>query len=190
MLRRGEEAPLAPTPAWPTSTRSSPACAPAGSTSGSTQADGAGTAAGRVELAAYRIVQEALTNVARHAHARHGHRARLRYDDGVTVEVTDDGVGGAGRRRQRHHRHARAGRGARAARSRPARAPGGGFRVAAPTCRGRRAVITVVIADDQALVRGGFRALLDAQDDITVVGEAATATRRCAWPSSCAPTSC
>jgi DNA-binding NarL/FixJ family response regulator len=34
-------------------------------------------------------------------------------------------------------------------------------------------VITVVIADDQALVRAGFRALLDAQDDITVVGEAA-----------------
>ena len=40
--------------------------------------------------------------------------------------------------------------------------------------RGRApVVITVVIADDQALVRGGFRALLDAQDDITVVGEAA-----------------
>jgi DNA-binding NarL/FixJ family response regulator len=34
-------------------------------------------------------------------------------------------------------------------------------------------VISVVIADDQTLVRGGFRALLDAQDDITVVGEAA-----------------
>jgi DNA-binding NarL/FixJ family response regulator len=33
-------------------------------------------------------------------------------------------------------------------------------------------VISVVIADDQALVRGGFRALLDAQDDIAVVGEA------------------
>jgi DNA-binding NarL/FixJ family response regulator len=30
-----------------------------------------------------------------------------------------------------------------------------------------------VIADDQALVRAGFRALLDAQDDITVTGEAA-----------------
>jgi DNA-binding NarL/FixJ family response regulator len=29
-----------------------------------------------------------------------------------------------------------------------------------------------VIADDQALLRAGFRALLDAQDDITVVGEA------------------
>ena len=34
-------------------------------------------------------------------------------------------------------------------------------------------MINVVIADDQALVRGGFRALLDAQDDIAVVGEAA-----------------
>jgi DNA-binding NarL/FixJ family response regulator len=34
-------------------------------------------------------------------------------------------------------------------------------------------VIEVVIADDQALVRAGFRALLDAQDDITVTGEAA-----------------
>ena len=36
----------------------------------------------------------------------------------------------------------------------------------------RRVVITVLIVDDQALVRGGFRALLDAQDDIEVVGEA------------------
>jgi DNA-binding NarL/FixJ family response regulator len=34
-------------------------------------------------------------------------------------------------------------------------------------------VIKVLIADDQALVRGGFRALLDAQEDVTVVGEAA-----------------
>jgi DNA-binding NarL/FixJ family response regulator len=34
-------------------------------------------------------------------------------------------------------------------------------------------VIEVVIADDQALVRAGFRALLDAQADITVTGEAA-----------------
>ena len=33
-------------------------------------------------------------------------------------------------------------------------------------------MINVVIADDQALVRGGFRALLDAQHDIAVVGEA------------------
>jgi DNA-binding NarL/FixJ family response regulator len=34
-------------------------------------------------------------------------------------------------------------------------------------------VIRAVLADDQALVRSGFAALLDAEDDITVVGEAA-----------------
>jgi DNA-binding NarL/FixJ family response regulator len=34
-------------------------------------------------------------------------------------------------------------------------------------------VIRVLLADDQALVRAGFRALLDVQDDIDVVGEAA-----------------
>ena len=33
-------------------------------------------------------------------------------------------------------------------------------------------MIEVLLADDQALVRGGFRALLDAEDDIAVVGEA------------------
>jgi DNA-binding NarL/FixJ family response regulator len=33
-------------------------------------------------------------------------------------------------------------------------------------------VIRVLLADDQALVRAGFRALLDAQSDIEVVGEA------------------
>lgn len=34
--------------------------------------------------------------------------------------------------------------------------------------------IRVLIADDQSLVRGGFRALLDAEPDIEVVGEAST----------------
>jgi DNA-binding NarL/FixJ family response regulator len=34
-------------------------------------------------------------------------------------------------------------------------------------------VISVVLVDDQALVRAGFRALLDAEDDLHVVGEAA-----------------
>jgi len=33
-------------------------------------------------------------------------------------------------------------------------------------------VIRVVLVDDQALVRGGFRSILDRQDDMTVVGEA------------------
>jgi DNA-binding NarL/FixJ family response regulator len=33
-------------------------------------------------------------------------------------------------------------------------------------------VISVVVADDQALVRGGFRMILEAQDDLEVAGEA------------------
>ncbi len=37
-------------------------------------------------------------------------------------------------------------------------------------------MIRAVLADDQALVRSGFAALLDAEDDITVVGEAADGT--------------
>ena len=37
-------------------------------------------------------------------------------------------------------------------------------------------VIRVVVADDQALVRGGFRVMLDSADDIEVVGEAANGT--------------
>src|SRR5690349_11819381 len=34
-------------------------------------------------------------------------------------------------------------------------------------------MIRVLLADDQALVRAGFRALLNAEDDITVIGEVA-----------------
>jgi signal transduction histidine kinase len=45
-----------------------------------------------VEVAAYRIVMEALTNVERHAHARHC-RIRLSVNDQVSIEVVDDGVG-------------------------------------------------------------------------------------------------
>ena len=53
-----------------------------------------------VEVACYRIVQEALTNVARHAHARTC-LVRLLVDLGsgvLEVEITDDGVGISGER--------------------------------------------------------------------------------------------
>jgi signal transduction histidine kinase len=45
-----------------------------------------------VDLTAYRIVQEALTNVSKHATTRSAH-VRLRYAyDRLTVTVTDDGA--------------------------------------------------------------------------------------------------
>lgn len=39
-------------------------------------------------------------------------------------------------------------------------------------------MIRVALADDQALVRAGFRALLESTDDLEVVGEAGRVTRR------------
>jgi two-component system sensor histidine kinase UhpB len=46
-----------------------------------------------VDLVVYRIAQEGLTNVARHAHARHVGLALGVEDGGVTLELSDDGVG-------------------------------------------------------------------------------------------------
>jgi DNA-binding NarL/FixJ family response regulator len=48
-------------------------------------------------------------------------------------------------------------------------------------------VIRVAIADDQALVRSGFRALLDARDDLDVVGEAADGNEAVALAKSLQP---
>ncbi|MEV0702748.1 sensor histidine kinase [Saccharopolyspora sp. NPDC050389] len=54
-----------------------------------------------VDLAGYRIVQEALTNVTRHADARTA-CVRIRYSDhDVRVEIDDDGVGAADRNANR-----------------------------------------------------------------------------------------
>jgi two-component system NarL family sensor kinase len=45
-----------------------------------------------VEVAAYRIAQEALTNISRHANARHA-RVTISVADGLHLEVEDDGCG-------------------------------------------------------------------------------------------------
>jgi len=48
-----------------------------------------------VEATVYFVVAEALTNVAKHAHAQHASVTTLTEDGIVCVEVRDDGVGGA-----------------------------------------------------------------------------------------------
>jgi DNA-binding NarL/FixJ family response regulator len=48
-------------------------------------------------------------------------------------------------------------------------------------------VIRVLLADDQALVRGGFRMLLDSASDIVVVGEAADGEQAVALCASTLP---
>ena len=140
-----------------------------------------------VDVAAYRIVQEALTNVMRHAGANATATVTVRHaPDEVRVEVVDDGRGAASAvdsepaRRSRHRRDVRTGGHRRRVRRRrsppgrwvPGRRPvavvGRRTRVAAMTSSG----IRVLLADDQALLRAGLRVLLDAEDDIDVVGEA------------------
>ncbi len=129
-----------------------------------------------VDLSAYRIVQEALTNVLKHtASARV--TVVLEYGaDALGVTVLDDGIPG------------------------PLDAEGGGHGLigiqervavvggevtAGPLARrrlrgqgpapvlGGGLVIRVVLADDQPLVRTGLRMILAAEEDIEVVGEAA-----------------
>jgi signal transduction histidine kinase len=129
ILRRGEAAPRAPAPRLAELDRLVATVAASGL---DVTLDDQGRPAelpAAVELAAYRIVQEALTNVSRHAAARSA-RVTVRYGDEVVIEVVDDGVGGP----------AVAGNGITGMRERAGAlggsveagpAPGGGFRVAA-----------------------------------------------------------
>ena len=133
-----------------------------------------------LDLAAYRIVQEALTNTLKHARAQAA-EVNLRYRPaGLVLEVTDDGQPAApagprgpapGRGLDRHPRARGAARRdlpGRAAAGRRLRGPG-----QLPPARGRAVMtIRVLLCDDQALVRGGFRMILEARPDLQVVGEA------------------
>ena len=51
-------------------------------------------------------------------------------------------------------------------------------------------MIRVLIADDQAMVRQGFGALLAAQPDMVVVGDAADGARRSPRPAASTRTWC
>ena len=128
-----------------------------------------------VTATGYRIVQEALTNVVRHAGGSHARVRVTRGDDALVIEVDDDGG------EEASAAPPGAGQGVRGMRERAQAAggtleagpqAGGGWRVVATLPTARAVTIRVLVADDQTLVRAGFRALLDSEDDIEVVGEA------------------
>jgi len=91
-----------------------------------------------VEAAAYFVVSEALVNVAKYARATHAIVAVRRVDGQVTVDVADDGVGGA---------HASRGSGLRGLADRVA-ALDGTLSLDSPAGRGTRLRAEIPVADD------------------------------------------
>lgn len=93
-----------------------------------------------VEVAAYRIAQEALTNVVNHAHARHC-VVRLSLGDALTVDIRDDGMG--------FTPNGRSGVGLRSMRERCAEL-GGDFTLASAPGRGTHVRAQLPVAQEHA----------------------------------------
>ena len=130
------------------------------------------------------VIREAVTNVVRHSEARHCvitvdrprgdcHRRRP-WDAGRRHRrLRASGTAGAAGVRRRYVRH-RAGAGRRHAD--PGQLPGrAGARACGRLGAGGQLVISVLLVDDQALIRQAFAALLELESDLTVVGQAADA---------------
>ena len=129
-----------------------------------------------LDLAAYRIVQEGLTNAMKHAPGAvttvtvswAPHDLALEIRNAANGGVTSSGghgLTGMAERVRLYGGELQAG---------PA---DGGWRVSARLPLdgqqgARRMNVRLLIADDQALVRAGFRMILDAEDDLDVIGEA------------------
>ena len=128
-----------------------------------------------MDASAYRIVQEALTNALAHAGPATANVV-IRYGpDDLDLEIRDTGIGP----RETCSRRAWADRDA-PARLVPRRPPGGGprpgggflVRASLPLRAPGSMTIGVILADDERLVRAGFRMILSAEPDIAIVAEA------------------
>ena len=146
-----------------------------------------------IDLSAYRIVQEGLTNALKHARASHA-EVTVRYaPDEVGIEVRDDGTGATPsdgtRPRPRTDRHPRA---RQTLRRRDDRRHDKRRRVHAqhppPTHPRPAMTIRVLIADDQSMVRAGFRMLLAGEQDMEVVAEASNGLEAVAMAARFDPT--
>ena len=143
-----------------------------------------------IDVSTYRIIQEGLTNALRHA-GPVATAVTLRYEPRVfTVEIRNArGRGRAphGDGRARADRHARARRDVRrrpSSRSRPRRRL---YAAGAPATATGWRMIRILIADDEVLMRGGLRMILDAQPDFEVVGEASDGREALAMAGELAP---
>ena len=145
-----------------------------------------------VEVAAYRIAQEALTNAVRHAEARNVALTMVAEGGDVVLRVCDDGCGvvrhredGVGLSSMRARRGDR--RGARG----PGR-PGRGTTVTAQAAAARRGarLIRVLVVDDHPMFREGLAACWRRSPTSRCSPLWATATRPSAARSSWRPTWC
>ena len=139
-----------------------------------------------VEVAAYRIVVEAVTNIVRHAHARHCHVTLALAATALAVTITDDGTGLAAcwSLRQRPGHHAGAGRrtrrhsdGQRRLTRRHSQGPAAGrdrTRAGVQGPGGAR-VTRVLIVDDHPLFRDGLAGLLATLPEVGITGAVGTA---------------
>ena len=123
-----------------------------------------------LDMSAYRIVQEALTNAMRYAPGSNV-GVTVAYGRDLRLEIRDDGA-------RTLNGHATPGSGHGIVGMRERAALFGGELEAGPEGKRLRrpceaAAMRVVVADDQALVRAGLKMVLEAEDDIEVVGEAA-----------------